>query len=187
MHLFTDINKKYLSFLLEKIISRKDAKSQSLEIITLRLLRLCGHRIQFCANIVQTCAIGLNVYAVKPTVSIIRVGFVFLFPNLGEFSNAPLTSVKGVLKRENGTVLATFEKIGKDNFSELKIYNFFGATASVFLELYKPETTDPYAGIEPIRVQIIQNIGANMIVLQEKLVNGNLVVKGDTDVADYLN
>jgi len=38
-----------------------------------------------------------------------------------------------------------------------------------------------------VRVQIIQNVGANMIVLQEKLENGNLVIKGDMDVADYID
>ncbi|WP_296149162.1 hypothetical protein [uncultured Flavobacterium sp.] len=131
--------------------------------------------------------IFLETYAVKPTVNLGKVGFVFLFPNLGEFSGSELETIKGVLKRENGTVLAEFGSIGKENFSELKIYNFFSATAPVFLELYKPGTTEPYAGSEPIRVRIIQNIGANMIVLQEKLENGNLVIKGDIDIADYLN
>lgn len=131
--------------------------------------------------------IFLETYAVKPAVNLGKVGFVFLFPNLGEFSGSGLEHVRGVLRRENGAVLAEFGSIGKDNFSELKIYNFFSATAPVFLELYKPGTSEPYAGSEPIRVKIIQNIGANMIVLQEKLENGNLVVKGDVDIADYLN
>jgi len=131
--------------------------------------------------------IFLETYAVKPAVNLGKVGFVFLFPNLGEFSGSGLEHVRGVLRRENGAVLAEFGSIGKDNFSELKIYNFFSATAPVFLELYKPGTNEPYAGSEPIRVKIIQNIGANMIVLQEKLENGNLVVKGDIDIADYLN
>ncbi|WP_264538136.1 hypothetical protein [Flavobacterium sp. N1736] len=131
--------------------------------------------------------IFLETYAVKPTVNVGRVGFVFLFSNLGEFSGSGLKSVKGVLKRENGTILAEFANIGKEGFSELKIYSFFSATAPVFLEIYKPGTTEPYAGSSPIKVQIIQNIGANMIVLQEKLENGNLVVKGDIDIADYLN
>lgn len=130
--------------------------------------------------------IFLETYAVKPTVNIGRVGFVFIFPNLGAYSGSALENVKGVLKRENGTVLAEFASIGKENFSELKIYSFFSATAPVFLELYKPGTNEPYAGATPIRVQIVQNVGANMIVLQEKLENGNVVVKGDIDVADYL-
>ncbi len=131
--------------------------------------------------------IFLETYAVKPAVNLGKVGFVFLFPNLGEFSESGLENVRGVLKRENGAVLAEFSNIGKDNFSELKIYNFFSTTAPVFLEIYKPGTNEPYAGSEPTRVQIIQNIGANMIVLQEKLENGNLVVKGDIDIVDYLN
>ena len=38
----------------------------------------------------------------------------------------------------------------------------------------------------PIQVQISQTIGANMIVLQEKMENGTVVIKGDIDVADYL-
>lgn len=130
--------------------------------------------------------IFLETYAVKPTVNIGRVGFVFIFPNLGEFSGSSLENIKGILKRENGTVLAEFASIGKENFSELKIYSFFSATAPVFLELYKPGTNEPYAGAAPIRVQIVQNVGANMIVLQEKIENGSVVVKGDIDVADYL-
>lgn len=130
--------------------------------------------------------IFLEVYAVKPPVNLGKVGFVFLFPNLGEYSGYDLENVKGVLKKENGTVLATFENIGKDDFSELKVYSFFSNTAPVFLELYKPGTTEPYIGTTPIQVQIIQTIGANMIVLQEKLENGMVVIKGDIDVADYL-
>ena len=131
--------------------------------------------------------IFLQTYAVKPAVSIGKVGFVFIFPNMGEFSGYEMEGVKGILKRENGTVLAEFPDIGKNNFSELKIFNYFSATAPVFLELYKPGTTEPYAGTEPIRVQIIQNVGANMIVLQEKSENGNLFIRGDIDVADYID
>lgn len=130
--------------------------------------------------------IFLEVYAVKPTINLGKVGFEFLFPNLGEFSGSELETVKGVLKRENGVVLATFENIGKDNFSEFKTYNFFSTTAPVFLELYKPGTTDPYTGTNPIKVKIIQTYGVNMIVLQEKLENGSVVIKGDIDIADYL-
>jgi hypothetical protein len=130
--------------------------------------------------------IFLEVYAVKPSINLGKVGFKFLFANLGEFSGTELESVKGVLKRENGVVLATFENIGKDDFSEFKIYNFFSNTAPVFLELYKPGTTEPYSGTSPIKVQIIQTYGVNMIVLQEKQENGTVVVKGDIDIADYL-
>lgn len=131
--------------------------------------------------------IFLETYAVKPTVNIGKIGFVFLFPNLGEFSGSGLESVKGVLKRENGTVLAEFPNIGKENFSELKTYTFFSATAPVFLELYKPGTTEPYTASGLIQIQLEQTYGANMIVLQEKMENGNLVVKGDIDIADYLD
>lgn len=105
---------------------------------------------------------------------------------MGEFSNSKLATIKGVLKRENGTVLATFYKIVKDTFSELKIYSFFSASTPIFLELYKTGTNKPYTGSDPIRVQIIQNIGANMLVLQEKIENGNLVIKGDIDIVDHL-
>lgn len=130
--------------------------------------------------------IFLKTYAVKPQVNLGKVGFEFIFPNLGEFSGASLHDVKGVLKRENGIVLAEFENIGKDNFTAVKIYNFFSTTAPVYLELYKPGTTEPYTGSGLIQVKVKQDIGANMIVLQEKMENGVLVVKGDIDVADYL-
>jgi hypothetical protein len=130
--------------------------------------------------------IFLKTYAVKPQVNLGKVGFEFIFPNLGEFSGSSLINVKGVLKRENGVVLAEFENIGKNNFTAVKIYNFFSTTAPVYLELYKPGTTEPFTGSNLIQVKIKQDIGANMIVLQEKMDNGILVVKGDIDVADYL-
>jgi len=130
--------------------------------------------------------IFLKTYAVKPQVNLGKVGFEFIFPNLGEFSGSSLEGVKGVLKRENGVVLAEFDNIGKKDFTTVKIYNYFSATAPVYLELYKPGTTEPYTGSIIIKATIKQDIGANMIVLQEKLENGVLVVKGDIDVADYL-
>jgi len=130
--------------------------------------------------------IFLKTYAVKPQVNLGKVGFEFIFPNLGEFSGASSHDVKGVLKRENGVILAEFENIGKDNFTTVKIYNFFSTTAPVYLELYKPGTTEPYSGSGLIQVKVKQDIGANMIVLQEKMENGVWVVKGDIDVADYL-
>jgi len=68
----------------------------------------------------------------------------------------------------------------------VKIYSFFSSTVPVYLELYKPGTTEPYAGSEMIQVKIKQHTGANMIVLQEKMENGKLGVKGDIDVAEYL-
>ncbi|MCS3870274.1 hypothetical protein J3D55_003190 [Chryseobacterium ginsenosidimutans] len=130
--------------------------------------------------------IFLQTYAVKPTVNLGKVGFEFIFPNLGEFSGSSLEGVKGVLKRENGVVLAEFDNIGKKDFTAVKIYNFFSTTAPVYLELYKPGTTAPYTGSNIIKVTVKQDIGANMIVLQEKMENGIVVVKGDIDVADYL-
>ncbi|MCJ8152707.1 hypothetical protein MKJ01_02880 [Chryseobacterium sp. SSA4.19] len=130
--------------------------------------------------------IFLKTYAVKPQVNLGKVGFEFIFPNLGEFSGASLTSVKGILKRENGMVLAEFDNIGKENFTAVKIYNFFSTSAPVYLELYKPGTSEPYMGSGLISVKIKQDIGANMIVIQEKMENGTMVVKGDIDIADYL-
>ncbi|MCS3529377.1 hypothetical protein [Chryseobacterium sp. JUb7] len=130
--------------------------------------------------------IFLQTYAVKPQVNLGRVGFEFIFPNLGEFSGASSENVKGVLKRLNGAVLAEFETIGRKDFTAVKIYTFFSATESVYLELYKPGTTEPYTGTNIIKATLKQDIGANMIVLQEKIENGVLVVKGEIDVADYL-
>lgn len=130
--------------------------------------------------------IFLKTYAVKPQVNLGKVGFQFIFPNLGEFSGSSLEGVKGILKRENGLVLAEFDNIGKNDFSAVKIYSFFSASAPVYLELYKPGTMEPYSNQPLIKVTLKQDIGANMIVLQEKMENGNVVVKGDIDVADYL-
>ncbi len=130
--------------------------------------------------------IFLQTYAVKPQVNLGKVGFEFIFPNLGEFSGSNLQGVKGVLKRENGVVLVEFDNIGKKDFTSVKIYNYFSATAPVYLELYKPGTTEPYTGSSVIKATIKQDIGANMIVIQEKMENGVLVIKGDLDVADYL-
>ncbi|WP_229047775.1 hypothetical protein [Chryseobacterium arthrosphaerae] len=130
--------------------------------------------------------IFLQADAVKPQVNLGKVGFEFIFPNLGEYSGSSLKNVKGVLKRENGVVLAEFDNIGKDSFTSVKIYSNFSITAPVYLELYKPGTTEPYTGSQPIRVKLKQRIGANMIVLQEKTENGVWVVKGDIDIAEYL-
>lgn len=130
--------------------------------------------------------IFLQAEAIKPQVNLGKVGFEFIFPNLGEFSGSSLKNVKGILKRENGAVLAEFDNIGKDSFTPVKIYNSFGTAAPVYLELYKPGTTEPYAGSAIIKVKIKQDMGANMIVLQEKLENGVWGVKGDIDVAEYL-
>lgn len=137
-------------------------------------------------NFFNLPGIYLQTYAVKPQVNLGKVGFELIFPNLGEYSHSSLDGVKGILKKENGDVLAEFENIGKNNFSALKMYSFFSVTAPVYLELYKPGTTDPYFGSQIIKVKIKQDIGANMIVLQEKQENGVVVVIGDIDVADYL-
>jgi len=56
--------------------------------------------------------IYLQTYAVKPQVNFGKVGFEFIFPNLGELSGTSLKEVKGILKRENGVVLAEFDNIG---------------------------------------------------------------------------
>lgn len=130
--------------------------------------------------------IFLQAEAIKPQVNLGKIGFEFIFPNLGEFSGSSLKNIKGVLKRENGAVLAEFDNIGKDSFTPVKMYSSFGTTAPVYLELYKPGTTEPYVGTAIIKVKIKQDMGANMIVLQEKLENGVWVVKGDIDVAEYL-
>jgi hypothetical protein len=137
-------------------------------------------------NFFNLPGIFLQASAVKPQVNLGKVGFEFIFPNLGEYSGTTLAGLKGVLKRENGVVLAEFDHIGKDKFTEVKIYSFFSNTAPVYLELYKPGTTTPYSGSEIIKVKIKQDMGANLIVLQEKMENGIFTVKGDMDVADYL-
>ncbi|WP_228458977.1 hypothetical protein [Chryseobacterium bernardetii] len=130
--------------------------------------------------------IFLQAEVIKPQVNFGKVGFEFIFPNLGEFSGSSLTNVKGVLKKENGAVLAEFDNIGKNSFTPVKIYSSFNIAAPVYLELYKPGTMEPYAGSTMIKVKIKQDMGANMIVLQEKSENGTWVVKGDVDVAEYL-
>lgn len=130
--------------------------------------------------------IFLQADAVKPQVNLGKIGFEFIFPNLGEYSGSSLKNVKGVLKRENGAVLAEFENIGKDSFTAVKIYNNFSVSAPVYLELYKPGTAEPYTGSEIIKVKLKQRIGANMIVLQETMENGVWKVKGDIDIAEYL-
>lgn len=130
--------------------------------------------------------IFLEAEVIKPQVNLGKIGFEFIFPNLGEFSGSSLKNVKGVLKRENGVVLAEFDNIGKSSFTPVKIYSSFGITAPIYLELYKPGTTEPYAGSAIIKVKIKQDMGANMIILQEKAENGVWVVKGDIDVVDYL-
>jgi len=137
-------------------------------------------------NFFNLPGIFLQASAVKPQINLGKVGFEFIFPNLGEYSGSSLSNVKGVLKRENGAVLAEFADIGKKNFTEVKIYNFFSNTAPVYLELYKPDSSVPYTGTEIIKVKIKQDMGANLIILQEKMENGALTVKGEIDVADYL-
>jgi hypothetical protein len=137
-------------------------------------------------NFFNLPGIYLQTYAVKPQVNLGKVGFELIFPNLGEYSNSSLGAVKGILKKENGDVLAEFDHIEKNNFSALKMYSFFSAAAPVYLELYKQGTAEPYFGSQVIKIKIKQDIGANMIVLQERLENGAVVVIGNIDIADYL-
>ncbi|AYN01851.1 hypothetical protein [Chryseobacterium sp. 3008163] len=141
-------------------------------------------------NFFNLPGIFLQASAVKPTVNLGKVGYVFIFPNIGEFSGSDLESVKGILKRDNGTVLASFDEIGKKSFTSVQVYNNFNINTPVYFELYKPGTIDPYIGTTSVMVTLkqvhINNDRVNMIVLQEKQENGNLVIKGDIDVADYL-
>jgi hypothetical protein len=145
-------------------------------------------------NFINLPEIFLQTSVTKPTVNLGRVGFEFIFPNLGEFSGSDLENVKGVLKREsNGSVLATYEKIGKEVFTELKpTITYF--TGNVLLELYRPNSTEPYAGTPLVTVKMstayityngVSN-RAKLIVLQEKQENGTWTVKGDIDIAPYL-
>lgn len=125
----------------------------------------------------------------KPTVNLGRVSFEFIFPNLGEFSGSDLQNIKGVLKRESsGAILATYDKIGKDKFTEVKpMISYF--PGNVLLELYKTGSTDPYAGNPLITVKMktayIKNNRAKLIVLQEVMENGKWTVKGNVDIAPY--
>lgn len=141
-------------------------------------------------NFIKLPTIFLQTSVTKPTVNLGRVGFEFIFPNLGEFSGSDLDKVKGVLKREsNGAVLATYEKIEKESFTTLKpIITYF--TGNVLLEFYKPDSTIPYAGTPLITVKMstayINNNRAKLIVLQKVQENGVWTVKGDTDIAPYL-
>ena len=131
--------------------------------------------------------IFLEASVVKPTVRLGYVGYEFIFPNLGEFSGVETDSIKGVLKKEDGTVLAEFSGIGKKAFTEVQSYKSFNTKVAVYLELYKQDSTEPYTGTQVIRVAIKQDSGANLIVLQEyKDESGNVAVKGDIDIVDYL-
>ncbi|WP_449387545.1 hypothetical protein [Chryseobacterium lineare] len=141
-------------------------------------------------NFISLPTIFLQTSVTKPTVNLGRVGFEFIFPNLGEFSGSSLQNVKGILKRESsGAVLATYDNIGKNTFTELKpTITYF--TGNVLLELYKPNSLDPYAGTPLITVKMstayINNNRAKLIVLQEVMENGMWTVKGDIDIAPYL-
>lgn len=141
-------------------------------------------------NFINLPQIFLQTSVTKPTVNLGRVGFEFIFPNLGEFSGTNLQNIKGVLKRESsGAVLATYEKIGKDVFTELKpTISYFAG--NVILELYKPNSTDPYSGTPLITIKMstayINNNRAKLIVLQEVMESGVLKVKGEVDIAPYL-
>lgn len=136
--------------------------------------------------------IFLQTSVTKPTVNAGRVGFMFLFPNLGELSKNGLTEVKGVLRKANGDAVKNekgepivFEKIGKKDFTDVQIYRTSGSTgtsdAMVYLDLYKPGTTTPYATVE-----LKNKVRYSLIVLQETQENNQVVVKGDINVGDYL-
>lgn len=141
-------------------------------------------------NFLNLPEIFLQATAVKPTVNLGKIGYEFIFPNIGEFSGSSLSQVKGVLRRDNGTLLATFDEIGKNEFTAVKIYNNFNNSMPIYLDLYKPNSNEPYTGSAPIVVSLkqvyINSDRVNMIVLQEKIENGTVVIKGDIDVADYL-
>ena len=136
--------------------------------------------------------IFLQTSVTKPTVNTGRVGFEFIFPNLGEFSKNGLEEVKGVLRKANGDAVKNekgepivFEKIGKKNFTDVQIYRTSGtgstSDALVYLDLYKPGSTTPY-----VTVELKNKVRYSLIVLQEKQENNQVVVKGDINVGDYL-
>lgn len=123
----------------------------------------------------------------KPTVRLGYVGYEFIFPNLGELSHVTTDSIKGVLKKEDGTVLAEFGAIRKKSFTEVLSYRSFGYSEPVYLELFKQGTQEPYFGSQTLRVKLKQDAGPNLIVLQEYLdESGKPGVTGDIDIADYL-
>jgi hypothetical protein len=131
--------------------------------------------------------IFLEASAAKPAVKLGYVGYEFIFPNLGEFSGAETDSIKGVLRKEDGTVLASFTSIGKKIFTEVQSYRAFSNAAPVYLELFKQGSEEPYFGSQILSVKLKQHAGANLIVLQEYRDElGKPVVRGDIDIIDYL-
>lgn len=131
--------------------------------------------------------IFLEALVEKPAVRLGYVGYEFIFPNLGEFSGFEADSVRGVLKKADGTVLADFSGIGRRAFTEVEIYRSFNARVDVYLDLYKQDSEEPYTGTQPVSVAIKQDSGPNLIVLQEYTdESGNVAVKGDIDIVDYL-
>lgn len=131
--------------------------------------------------------IFLEASVVKPAVRLGYVGYEFIFPNLGEFSSAESDSIKGVLRKDDGTLLATFTCIGRKSFTEVQSYRTFGNAAPVYLELFKQGSDEPYFGSEMLRVNLKQDGGANLIVLQEYRDElGKPAVRGSIDIVDYL-
>ncbi|AZI20674.1 hypothetical protein [Chryseobacterium taklimakanense] len=123
----------------------------------------------------------------KPTVNLGRTGFMFIFPNLGELSKNGLTEVKGVLRKANGDAVknekgeaVVFEKIGRKDFTDVQVFRNF-TDKVVYLDLYKPGESAPYATVE-----LKNGVRYSMIVLQEMQEKNQVVVKGDINVADYL-
>lgn len=131
--------------------------------------------------------IFLEASVVKPAVRLGYVGYEFIFPNLGEFSGAESDSIKGVLRKDDGTVLVTFTGIGKKSFTEVQSYRSFGNADPVYLELFEQDSEEPYFGSEILRVKLKQDGGANLIVLQEYRDElGKPAVRGSIDIVDYL-
>lgn len=138
-------------------------------------------------NFYSLPGIFLQTRVEKPTVNLGRTGFMFIFPNLGELSKNGLTEVKGVLRKANGEAVknekgepVVFEKIGRKDFTDVQVFRNFTDKA-VYLDLYKPGATTPYATVE-----LKNGVRHSLIVLQEKQENNQVVVKGDINVGDYL-
>ena len=138
-------------------------------------------------NFYSLPGIFLQTRVEKPTVNLGRTGFMFIFPNLGELSKNGLTEVKGVLRKANGDAVknekgeaVVFEKIGRKDFTDVQVFRNF-TDKVVYLDLYKPGESAPYATVE-----LKNGVRYSMIVLQEMQENNQVVVKGDINVADYL-
>ena len=138
-------------------------------------------------NFISLPEIFLQTSVTKPTVNFGRIGFEFIFPNLGELSKNGLTEVKGVLRKANGDAVKNekgepiiFENIGKKTFTDVQIFRDF-TDKIIYLDLYKSGEATPYTTVE-----LKNGVRYSLIVLQEKQENNQVVVKGDINVAEYL-